>query len=83
MLGIRERNVNQLMSFDQAAMINKIVNQLCPEGLKNKFIKRLTISTYNTRNRPDHHKEKLTLVYTKSGFLYTGPIAWNEIHHKI
>ena len=35
--------VNQLMTFNRAVMTYKIVNQLCPEGLQNKFIKRSVI----------------------------------------
>ena len=68
-------NINQLMTFDQAVMTYKIVNQLCPAGLQNKFIERSVISKYNTRNRRDLHVQKLTSEYTKRGFLYTGPIA--------
>ena len=72
-------NINQLMTFDRAVMTYKIVNQLCPAGLQNKFIERSVISKYNTRNRRDLHVQKLTLEYTKRGFLYTVPIAWNNI----
>ena len=76
-------NINQLMTFDRAVMTYKIVNQLCPAGLQNKFIERSVISKYNTRNRRDLHVQKLTLEYTKRGFLYTGPIAWNNIPQPI
>ena len=37
-------NINQLMTFDRAVMTYKIVNQLCPAGLQNKFIERSVIS---------------------------------------
>ena len=70
--------VSQFITFDRAVMTYKIVNQLCPEGLQNKFIERSIISKYNTRNRRDLHVQKLKLEYTKRGFLYTGPIAWME-----
>ena len=50
-------------------MTFKIVNQLCPEGLQNKFIERSSLSKYNTRNMKDY----------KKSFLYTGPKAWNSI----
>ena len=76
-------NINQLMTFDRAVMTYKIVNQLCPAGLQNKFIERSVISKYNTRNRKDLRVQKLTLEYTKRGFLYTGPIAWNNIPQPI
>ena len=72
-------NVNQLLTFDQAVMTFKIVNQLCPEGLQNKFIERSALSKYNIRNMKDLHVQKLKLEHTKTSFLYTGPKAWNSI----
>ena len=72
-------NVNQLITFDRAVMTFKIVNQLCPEGLQNKFIERSDLSKYNTRNMKDLHVQKLKLEHTKKCFLYTGPKAWNSI----
>ena len=72
-------NVNQLMTFDRAVMTFKIVNQLCPESLQNKFIERSALSKYKTRNMKDLHVQKLKLEHTKKSFLYTGPKAWNSI----
>ena len=72
-------NVNQLLTFDRAVMTFKIVNQLCPEGLQNKFIERSALSKYNTRNMKDLHVQKLKLEHMKKSFLYTGPKAWNSI----
>ena len=60
-------------------MTFKIVNQLCPEGLQNKFIERSALSKYNTRNMKDLHVQKLKLEHTRKSFLYTGPKAWNSI----
>ena len=76
-------NVNQLLIFDRAVMTFKIVNQLCPEGLQNKFIERSALSKYNTRNMKDLHVQKLKLEHTKKSFLYTGPKAWNSIPQHI
>ena len=61
-------NISQLITFDRAVMTYKIVNQLCPEGLQNRFIERSVISKYNARNRGDLHVQKLKLEYTKRGF---------------
>ena len=72
-------NISQLITFDRAVMTYKIINQLCPEGLKDKFTERSVISKYDTRNTRDLHVQKLKLEYTKRSFLYTGPIAWNNI----
>ena len=68
-------NVNQLITFNLAVMICKIVNQLCPEGLRNKSIARSALSKYDTRNKKDPHVQKLKLDHTKKSFLYTGPKA--------
>ena len=72
-------NISQLIMFDRAVMTYEIVNQLCPEGLQNKFIERSVISKYNARNRRDLLVQNPKLEYTKRGFLYTGPVAWNNI----
>ena len=72
-------NVNQQMTFDRAVMTLKIVNQLCPESLQNKFIERSALSKYKTRNMKDLHVQKPKLEHTKKSFLYTGPKAWNSI----
>ena len=56
------------MTFDQAVMTFKIVNQLCPESLQNKFIERSALSKYNTRNMKDLHFQKLKLEHTKKSF---------------
>ena len=67
------------MTFDRAVMTFKIVNQLCPEGLQNKFVERSTLSKYNTRNMNDLHVQKVKLEHMAKKFLYTGPKAWNSI----
>ena len=63
-------NISQLMTFDREVMTYK---------MQNEFIERPVISKYNTRNRRDLHVQKLKFEYTKRGFLYTSPIAWNNI----
>ena len=50
------------MTFDRAVMTFKIVNQLCPEGLQNKFIERSTLSKCNTKDLYVKH------FYTKKVF---------------
>ena len=71
-------DVRELMSFDRAVMIFKIVNMLCPEGLQNKFIERSALTNYNTRNMKNLHVQKLILEHTKRSFLYTAPNTWNQ-----
>ena len=60
--------INQLMTFDRAVMTFKIFNQLCPEGLQNKFVERSTLSKYNTRKMNDLHVQKVKLEHMKKKF---------------
>ena len=60
-------------------MTFKLVNQLCPEGLRNKFIERSALSKCDKRNKKDLHVQKLKLERAKKSCLYPGPKAWNYI----
>ena len=61
-------NFNQLMTFNREVMNFKIFNQLCPEGLPNKFIERYALSKHSTRNMNDLHVHKMKLEPTKNSF---------------
>ena len=63
--------VRELMVFDQAVMMFKIINMLCPEGLQNIFTERSALSNYNTWNMKNLHAQKLKLEHTKKSFFYT------------
>ena len=71
--------VNQVMTYDRAVMTFKIVNEFCPEVLRNKFIERSTLSKYDTRNIKDLHVQKAKLEHTKKSFLYACPKSCNSI----
>ena len=64
--------INQLMAFDRAVMTFKIVSQLYPEGLLNKFLERSTLSIYNARNMKDLNLQTLKLEHTYL-YLYLPP----------
>ena len=51
-------------------MTLKIVNQLCPESLQNKFIERSALSKYNIRKMKDLHVQKLKLEIGKKCFVH-------------
>ena len=72
-------NVNQVMNFDRSLMTYRIVKNLCPEVLQNKFQERSSISKYNTRK----HFQRLDLECVKNSFSYTGARAWNSIPQSI
>ena len=46
-------SAEQLVIFDRAVMVYKIINRLCPENLCDKFQQRSKYSSYNTRNCRD------------------------------
>ena len=79
----RSLNVNQVMNFDRSLMTYKIVNNLCPYILQNKFQERSSISKYNTRNKRDLHLQRPSLECVKKSFFYTGARAWNSIPQSI
>ena len=61
------------ITCDCAVMTFKIINQLCPEGIRNEFIERSAFSKYVTWNKKDLHVQKLRSEYTKKKFLDNGP----------
>ena len=61
-------DVRELMVFDQAVMMFKIISMLCPEGLQNRFTERSALSYYNTRNMKNLHIQKLKLDHTRKTF---------------
>ena len=69
--------------FDRSLMTYKIVNNLSPEILQNKFQERSSISKYNTRNKRDLHFQRPNLECVKKSFFYTGARAWNSIPQSI
>ena len=79
----RSLNVNQQMLFGRSVMTFKIVKNLCPEILQNKFQERSSISKYNTRNIKDLHFQRPNLECVKKSFYNTGVRAWNSIPQPI
>ena len=61
-------------------MTYKILHDLCPENLRNKFTKRSQISEYETRNCRDLHIPNVKLEYAQqTSFYFSGVTNWNEI----
>ena len=79
----RSLNVNQLMNFDRLGITYKILNNLYPETLQNKFQERFSISKYNTRNSRNIHFLRPNLECVKKSLLYTGIREWNGIPQPI
>ena len=61
---------NELIKLDQAMMVHKILNEQCPEILKQKFAKRSQVSKYETRRANDLQIPRPRLEITKKSFPY-------------
>ena len=72
-------SVSNLIIFNRAAMIYKIMNGLCPDNLRGRLITRSQISNYPTRNQLDLDTPRQNLEFSKNCFFYSGPKTWNEV----
>ena len=72
-------SVEQLITFDRAGMVYKIINKLCPENLWSKFNLKSHYSRYNTRSCRNIQIPKYNLEYAKKGLSYSALKTWNEI----
>ena len=72
-------SVSNLIKFDRAVMIYKIINGLCPNNLKGRLATRSQISNYSTRNYLDLDIPRQNLEFSEKSFFYFGAKTWNEI----
>ena len=83
-------SVNELIKLDQAMMVHKILNEQCPEILKQKFTKRSQVSKYETRRANDLQVPRPRLEIKKRAFRTKVPRCgmisqtilemWNLLH---
>ena len=64
-------------------MVHKILNEQCPEILKQKFTKRSQVSKYETRRVNDLQIPRPRLEITQKSFSYKGAKVWNDIPNNI
>ena len=60
-------------------MTYKMMNDICPESLRGRFIIRSEILRYSTRNQLDIDIPSHNLEFSKGSFFYCGAKTWNEI----
>ena len=72
-------SVSSLIKYDRAIMTYKIMNGLCPDSLRGRFITRSEISGYSTRNMLDIDIPRQNLEFSKGSFFHSGAKTWNEI----
>ena len=72
-------SISNLITFDKAVMIYKIMNGLCPDNLRGRLATRSQISNYPTRNQLDLDTPRQNLEFSKNSFFYYGEKTWNEI----
>ena len=83
-------SVNELIKLDQETMVHIILNEQCPEILKQKFTKRSQVSKYETRRANDLQVPRPRLEITKRAFRTKVPRCgmisqttlemWNRLH---
>ena len=84
-------SVSKVTQLDKAVMVYKIVNDLCLDSLKGRFLPRSHSSNYTTRNQLDLGIPRLNTEFSKNNFFYSGvktcndlPIAnWNKFHNSL
>ena len=62
-------SVSNLVIFERAVMIFKIVNGLCPDNLRGRLVTRSQIPNYPARNQLDLGTPRQSLEFSKSSFL--------------
>ena len=72
-------SVSDIMQFDGAVMIYKILNDLYRDGLRGRLVLRSQLSSYSTRNQLDLDIPRLNLEFSKNNFFYSGVKTWNDI----
>ena len=72
-------SVSNLIIFDRAVMIYRIMNGLCPDNLRGRMVTRSQISNYPTRTQLDLDTPRQNLEFSKGSFFYSGAKAWNQI----
>ena len=71
-------SVPNLVKFDRAVMVYKIINGLCPDSLKGKLVTRPQISNYSTGNCLHLDIPRQNLEFSKRNSFYCGAQTWNE-----
>ena len=72
-------SVSNLIKFDRAVMIYKIINGLCPDNLKGKLVTKSQISNYSIRNCLQLDIPRQNIEFSTRSFFYCGAQTWNEI----
>ena len=76
-------SVLDLIKYDRDIMTYKMMNGLCPDNLRGKFITRSEISSYSTRNQLNIDIPRQNLEFSKGSFFHSGAKIWNEIPRNI
>ena len=74
-------NVENIITYDRAIMVRKILKEMCPENVQRKFTRRNHISKYQIPN--DLHISKTLLEILKKCFSYVGAMVWNDMPNDI
>jgi hypothetical protein len=75
------KNLEDKLSFNEAVIMFKIVNNLAPSYLSKRFTKKE--SRYNTRNNDGLYMDKPNTEYKKRSLSYRGAKLWNSIDRNV
>ena len=64
-------------------MTYEMMNGLCPDSLRGKFITKSEMYSYSTRNQLDIDIPRQNLEFSKGSFFHSGAKTWNEIPRNI
>ena len=76
-------SVENIITYDRAIMVHKILRKRCPENLKGKFTRRNQISKCETRKMHYLQIPKPRLELSKRRFSYVGAKVCNDIPNAI
>ena len=65
-------SVSNLIRYDRAIMMYKILNGLCPDSLRGRYVTRSEIYSYSSRSHIDIDFPRQNLEFLKGSFIYSG-----------
>lgn len=78
---LKWKNLEEKLNVNEAVTMYKIVNNLAPNYLCKRFVKKETC--YNTRNKNDFLMEKPNTEYLRRSFSYRGAKLWNSLDDNV
>ncbi len=72
----------EIIKLESLKMMYKVINQLLPEPIINKFTINLNIHTHNTRQASDIHITQRSKQVTHNSIVHRGPEIWSQLNNE-